>query len=212
MQSVHFQNQVKVATSHFVFAVQKHVKKSYFHFISSSDGSCILLAALCNGNIDCRDGSDENGCPCREDEFTCAFNGVCIDANLHCDGIVDCADKSDEIRCPTTPPRVCEPPVNFQCPDTRLCITRERVCDGIADCPGRADEEDCSEQPCAGVQCLDGTCISNRAVCDGVEDCRQGEDEVGCPGSCLSTEFKVGVYLIVVCCVFLNDIDSQNIS
>jgi hypothetical protein len=48
---------------------------------------------VCNGVVNCSDGSDEpQGC---SDEFTCA-DGVPLPVLYACDGIVDCLDGSDE--------------------------------------------------------------------------------------------------------------------
>jgi hypothetical protein len=47
------------------------------------DGTCIDYHLKCNGNPDCRDGSDEYSCQCRNDQFRCE-NGQCIDDTLRC--------------------------------------------------------------------------------------------------------------------------------
>lgn len=56
----------------------------------------------CDGERDCRDMSDEIGCPpkyngryCPVDRFECK-NHLCVDQIDLCDGIDDCGDKSDE--------------------------------------------------------------------------------------------------------------------
>ncbi|PZC71443.1 hypothetical protein B5X24_HaOG213383 [Helicoverpa armigera] len=65
------------------------------------DGSrTIPPGDLCDGVVNCQDGSDENVSACGEQRcpgnlFQCAY-GACVDGNSDCNGIPDCADGSDE--------------------------------------------------------------------------------------------------------------------
>lgn len=62
---------------------------------------------MCDGNIDCADGSDEENCKAIDitvqcstyDEFKCADGKKCIKKSERCDQNYDCADKSDELDC-----------------------------------------------------------------------------------------------------------------
>jgi len=81
--------------------------KDHFQCMSQD---CIPAFWKCDGQEDCEDGSDENGCPvaahadqgeCDERELKCA-NNKCIDVDWVCDGEDDCGDGTDEKNCTVT--------------------------------------------------------------------------------------------------------------
>ncbi|KAG9482678.1 hypothetical protein GDO78_011370 [Eleutherodactylus coqui] len=79
------------------------------------NGQCIPREYLCDGERDCKDGSDEINCAtkgpsdmCAPDQFICVQSRTCIPASYQCDEEADCPDRSDEIGC--SPPQVITPP------------------------------------------------------------------------------------------------------
>lgn len=67
-----------------------------------SNDRCVSTDAICDGDNDCGDASDERGCSttpsCAGNEFTCA-NDRCVSSASRCDGDNDCGDGSDEAGC-----------------------------------------------------------------------------------------------------------------
>jgi hypothetical protein len=92
------------------------------------DGTTIDSNRVCDQKVDCKDGSDEDGCP--STTFTCK-NGESIDAHHRCDGYLDCDDESDEAGCPT-----------FTC-ESGEKIPADGRCDGKGECDDDSDELDC---------------------------------------------------------------------
>ncbi|OXA64455.1 low-density lipoprotein receptor [Folsomia candida] len=104
-------------------------------------GGCINAQHLCNGVIDCYDGSDETYDICRKNrcsknKFRCDY-GACIKGSLSCNGKPNCPDGSDETR------TLCEDHVcqinSFKC-NYGACIPDSKVCDKKPDCLDKSDE------------------------------------------------------------------------
>ncbi|XP_074662931.1 uncharacterized protein LOC141915336 [Tubulanus polymorphus] len=108
---------------------------------------------LCNGVIECADGTDEENCTtpiptCSDDEFTCK-SGKCLSKNITCDNYCDCFECEDEdvpINCTEpcnnkteTPIRNCVVGGAF----SFKCLPKEKICDGINDCQNGIDEKNC---------------------------------------------------------------------
>lgn len=132
----------------------------------------ISTVLRCNGEPNCRDGSDELGCDqdCLDWQFKCA-NGRCISIGSYCDFVDDCGDGSDESRCERHRCKLNE----FKC-SSGQCIGLEKRCDLLPDCSDGSDEgHPCTiGSVCNNVttfQCYNGNCIPQYAVCDFQIDC-----------------------------------------
>nr|XP_005496820.2 sortilin-related receptor [Zonotrichia albicollis] len=174
-------------------------------FVCKNRQQCLFHSMVCDGVVQCRDGSDEDaayaGCSqdpefhrtCDQFSFQCQ-NGVCISLVWKCDGMDDCGDYSDEANCenPTEAPN-CSRYYQFQCGNGH-CIPNRWKCDQENDCGDWSDERDCEGSPVHPIttlipptclpnhfRCNSGACIMNSWVCDGYKDCSDGSDEEACP-------------------------------
>ncbi|XP_013135837.1 PREDICTED: very low-density lipoprotein receptor-like [Papilio polytes] len=148
-----------------------------------ADGECISVDDICDGRLDCLDGSDETHALCRkmrcpEHLFRCTY-GACVSSKAPCDDKVDCADASDELS-PIC--RIKSDEINGQyiCTNGQL-IPVEKRCDGIPHCKDGSDEtvRSCANMTCHPYlfQCAYGACADHGADCNGIIDCADGSDE-----------------------------------
>ncbi|XP_063688328.1 low-density lipoprotein receptor-related protein 1B-like [Bolinopsis microptera] len=152
---------------------------------------CLENSFVCDGEVQCDDGSDESDCEdptdisCREEQFTCADRKRCLENSFVCDGEVQCDDGSDESDCEDPTDISCREE-QFTCADRKRCLENSFVCDGEVQCDDGSDESDCEDPTdisCREEQftCADRKrCLENSFVCDGEVQCDDGSDESDC--------------------------------
>lgn len=141
------------------------------------DERCVPFYWKCDGEVDCKDATDELNCPpkvCPRGQFTCN-NSRCVYFSQLCNGFNDCYDSSDELPCQQNG---CLPG-RFQCPNNKKCILISKVCDGINDCGDSSDEQSCATNVCPEnkFRCNSGHCIELSYFCDEEDDCPDKSDE-----------------------------------
>ncbi|XP_068936741.1 low-density lipoprotein receptor-related protein 2 isoform X2 [Petaurus breviceps papuanus] len=150
-------------------------------FLCGDTERCIPIWWKCDGQRDCRDGSDEpSTCPpryCQVGQFQCS-DGNCTNPHFLCNTLRECPDGSDEdhVLCVN---HQCETH-QWQCANKR-CIPEAWQCDTEDDCGDNSDEDSahCASRTCLPGQfkCDNGRCIPQSWKCDVDNDCGDHSDE-----------------------------------
>jgi len=161
---------------------------SAFEYTCRSSKECIPNQKLCDGEMDCPFGDDEEDCldpHCYlKDYVRCKGSNRCIHEKHFCDGIDHCSDGYDEKSCEKSLTsdeylngKLCDSKIEFTC-SSGDCISKEDICNGVKDCDDGSDE---------GGKC--GACVDNGCEYKCIENPRGAE--CICPeGSSLSSDYR----------------------
>ena len=141
-----------------------------------TNGGCLAITHVCDGRLNCADGSDEGFCNYEiykaiEEVNIHLLKPLCIYMSNH-----DFLYKPIMSICTYE-----ECSRSFKCSGS-YCLSLSLVCDGMQQCPLGDDEDDCNIVKCDGLfRCRTSSiCIHPDNVCDGVNDCVNADDEVLC--------------------------------
>ena len=196
-------NVLKITINYFSFSFTAHSNTNCsVRQFQCSNKFCIPSNWVCDGDHDCRDGSDEKALVCKTkrklecgpEHFQCKSSTSniftsCIISDWRCDNVRDCIDGSDEENC------------NRECKSGK----EEGNCTSNSDM-SQLEQSNERNSNCTGhnFKCNDlkAECIDDSMVCDGKIDCSNGADE---DESCNINECKDESHFCSQRCIDLKD-------
>ncbi|XP_034667265.1 basement membrane-specific heparan sulfate proteoglycan core protein isoform X12 [Drosophila subobscura] len=175
------------------------------------DSTCLPLSYRCNGHIECRDETDEAGCPQPPNSSGEEGNRGSEaptdrepEEDLDSDNRESIPESEPEHESDPYPESTPEPdtgrnevwspecqPNEYRCRSGH-CIDAGKRCDYRVDCPDGDDENEECRTECKEHEflCFDRQfCINATQHCDGYYDCKDFSDEQNCIG-CASNQFR----------------------
>ncbi|KRF94152.1 uncharacterized protein Dmoj_GI15893, isoform E [Drosophila mojavensis] len=149
------------------------------------DDTCLPLQMRCDGQTQCRDQTDEAGCPPKDIEQPDIDQDQDQDQENEHEQEPDRDREQDRPRIPDSPPQECNAN-EYRCRNGK-CIDNSKVCNYVVDCADGEDEgDDCPTDRLTANDCrrdqffCDESCFDRSILCDGNIDCIDRSDERDC--------------------------------
>ena len=142
---------------------------------------CIDMHAMCDGQRDCWDGTDETEC-----HFTDTIKHIMRDSTVYPPPAMvnfNVTFLTDSVKTTPLPDNLQScPETHFKCDTDGYCLPVFLRCNGVKDCPRHEDESRCNTFTCPGFyQCrASRVCLHVKHVCDSIYHCSQHDDELFC--------------------------------
>ncbi|PBC30144.1 Basement membrane-specific heparan sulfate proteoglycan core protein [Apis cerana cerana] len=141
--------------------------------IRCKDGTCMPVEWRCDGISNCKDGSDEEGCP----ETT---THVSENITEFYEEITKEIKKEEDVE--GVKLSKCRADDTVRCSDESRYICSVQKCDGVKDCDDGDDEVGCPHPGCSPGEfaCDVSRCILASHRCNFIKECDDGSDEHDC--------------------------------